>query len=223
MWDLWKVPILIVDSQQYLIDVYTWPVLHINLFTLNTILVNVLTISGQYPLLWRDIFLSIFFGHLYMLKVLIYLNNKLLSLIIPSHTIVAGYYGFTLDVHPSIFCSQMITWVNIMDFHQTWYVYWLILWRSCLGLLMGNFCQILKELSAWGTPIFLFPDDNLCKCKGILKKLGTCIDIKEIGFGIANGQILSECLTELSVRDMIMAGYYSLTFLFESVLKLLIC
>ena len=29
-------------------------------------------------------------------------------------------------------------------------------------------------------PIFSFPDDNLCKYKGILIKLGTCIDIKEI-------------------------------------------
>ena len=39
-------------------------------------------------------------------------------------------------------------------------------------------------------PIFLFPD-NLCDCQGILFKLGSCIDIKEIWFGIANEQILS--------------------------------
>ena len=54
---------------------------------------------------------------------------------------------------------------------------------------MGKFCQILTELSAQDTPIFLFPDENLCKCQGILTKLGTCIDIKEIWFGNANGQI----------------------------------
>ena len=54
---------------------------------------------------------------------------------------------------------------------------------------MGKFHQILTELSARDTPIFLFPDDNLCKCQGILTKLGTCIDIKEVWFGIANGQI----------------------------------
>ena len=60
-----------------------------------------------------------------------------------------------------------------------------------MGLLMGNFRQILMELSAQGTPIFLFPDDNLSKCQGILIKLGTCIDMKDILFGIANGQISS--------------------------------
>ena len=54
--------------------------------------------------------------------------------------------------------------------------------------------QILSNfdgLSAWGTPIFLFPDDNLTKSQGILSNFGTCIDMKEIWFGIANGQISS--------------------------------
>ena len=55
---------------------------------------------------------------------------------------------------------------------------------------MGKFHLFLTE-SARDTPIFSFPDDNLCKCQGILTKLGTCIDIKEIWFGIANGQISS--------------------------------
>ena len=47
------------------------------------------------------------------------------------------------------------------------------------------------ELSARDTPIFWFKEDNLSKCKGILTKLSTCIEIKEILFGIANRQILS--------------------------------
>ena len=51
---------------------------------------------------------------------------------------------------------------------------------------MGKFCQILTESSA---PYYCFPDDNLSKCQGILTKLGTCIDMKEIWFGIAYGQI----------------------------------
>ena len=55
---------------------------------------------------------------------------------------------------------------------------------------MVEFRQISTELSARDTLIFSFPDDNLSKCQGILTKLGTCIDIKEIWFGIANGQIL---------------------------------
>ena len=48
---------------------------------------------------------------------------------------------------------------------------------------MGKFRQ--------DTPIFSFPDNNLSKCQGILTKLGTCIDMKESWFGIANGQISS--------------------------------
>ena len=36
-----------------------------------------------------------------------------------------------------------------------------------------------------------FPDDNLSKHQWIFTKLGMCIDIVEIWFGIANGQISS--------------------------------
>ena len=54
---------------------------------------------------------------------------------------------------------------------------------------MGKFCQILME-SARDTHIFSFPDDNLNKHQWIFTKLGVCIDIVEIWFGIANGQIL---------------------------------
>ena len=59
---------------------------------------------------------------------------------------------------------------------------------------MGKFRQFLTELSARDTPIFSFPDDNLSKHQWIFIKLGMCIDIVEIWFGIANG-------TELSARD----------------------
>ena len=38
---------------------------------------------------------------------------------------------------------------------------------------------------------FSFSDDNLCKYQGSLTKLGTCIDIMEIWFGIAKDQISS--------------------------------
>ena len=52
------------------------------------------------------------------------------------------------------------------------------------------------------THIFYFPDDNFSKCQGILTKLGTCIDMKEIWFGIAFRQI-----SELSAWDTIIAGF----------------
>ena len=38
---------------------------------------------------------------------------------------------------------------------------------------------------------FLFPDDNFSKHQWIFTKLGMCIDIVDIWFGIANGQISS--------------------------------
>ena len=63
---------------------------------------------------------------------------------------------------------------------------------------MGKFRQIFAELSARDTPIFSFRDDSLCKFQGIFTKLAICIDIMEIWFGIANGQISSN-FTELSV------------------------
>ena len=39
--------------------------------------------------------------------------------------------------------------------------------------------------------VFSFPDDNLSKYQWIFTKFGICIEIVEISFGIANGQILS--------------------------------
>ena len=38
---------------------------------------------------------------------------------------------------------------------------------------------------------FSFPDDNLSKHQWVFTKFGVCIDIMEIWFGIANGQISS--------------------------------
>ena len=60
-----------------------------------------------------------------------------------------------------------------------------------IWLLMGKFRQCLTELSARDTPIFSFLDDNLSKHQWIFTKLGMCIDIVEIWFGIANWQISS--------------------------------
>ena len=56
---------------------------------------------------------------------------------------------------------------------------------------MGKFCQILTELSARDRPIFFSFQTIACKYQGILTKLGISIDIKEIWFEIANGQISS--------------------------------
>ena len=94
---------------------------------------------------------------------------------IPRHTIVAGYYGFTLvvrvsvrpsvvrsSVRPSVFRFRMITSVNINGFSPN-LVCTLILWGSALGLLVGKFRHFLTEWSDRDTPIFSFPDYNLSK------------------------------------------------------------
>ena len=54
---------------------------------------------------------------------------------------------------------------------------------------------------------FSFPDDNLSKHQWNFTKLGMCIDIVEILFGIINGQIC-QILIELSARDAIMATIF---------------
>ena len=79
--------------------------------------------------------------------------NLRLFLFIPRHTIVAGYYGFTLDVRVFV--------------------------HPCVCLCISH-----TSICVW------FLDDNLSK-QWIFTKLGLCIDIVEIWFGIANGQILS--------------------------------
>ena len=56
---------------------------------------------------------------------------------------------------------------------------------------MGKFHQILTGLSVQDTPIFSFLDENLSKYQWIFTKLGIGIDIVEICFGVANGQIMS--------------------------------
>ena len=92
--------------------------------------------------------------------------------------IVAGYYGFILDVRVSV----------------------------RLSVVCPSIC-------------FSFPDDNLSNHQWIFTKLGMCIDIMEIWFGILMGKFL-QIFTELSARDTIMAGYYSLMFLLAFVLGL---
>ena len=77
-------------------------------------------------------------------------RDLLFVFFIPRHTIVAGYYGFTLVVRESVHPSVGLTSVR-----------------------------------------FSFPNDNLSKHQWIFTKLGMHIDIVEIWFGIANGQILS--------------------------------
>ena len=103
-----------------------------------------------------------------------------------------------MSVHPSVsrlsvrisflddnFCEhqQIFTKLGMcIDIVEIWF-----------GIANGKFRQILTELSARDTPIFSFsfPNDNMSKRQWICTKLDICIDIVEIWFGIANGQIMS--------------------------------
>ena len=49
----------------------------------------------------------------------------------------------------------------------------------------------MTQLSAGNISIFSFPDDNFSKYQLIFTKFDMCVDIVEIWFEIANGQILS--------------------------------
>ena len=92
--------------------------------------------------------------------------------------------------HP-YFHFRMITLVNINEFSPN-LVCALILWRSGLGLLMVKFSHIWTDLSAIDMSIFFsFTDDSFSKYQWIFHKLDMCIDIADICFGFANGQILS--------------------------------
>ena len=56
---------------------------------------------------------------------------------------------------------------------------------------MGKFRPFLRDLYARGMSVFLFPDDNLSKYQWIFARLGMGINIVEIWFVVANGQISS--------------------------------
>ena len=55
----------------------------------------------------------------------------------------------------------------------------------------GNLFDVHFTLDFRASVRISFPDDNLSKHQWIFTKIGMCIDIVEIWFGIANGQISS--------------------------------
>ena len=129
-------------------------------------------------------------------------NAKATHNFIPRHTIVAGYYGFTLVVRESVRPSYVRPSVQFsfpddnLSKHQ-WiftklgmFIY--ILWRSALGLLMGKFRQFFTELSA--------RDDYLSKHQWIFTNLVCALILWRSGLGLLMSNF-RQFLTELSNRD----------------------
>ena len=69
--------------------------------------------------------------------------------------------------------------------------------------MLSHWLSVCPSICPYVCPIhpsvFSFLGDNLSKCQWIFPKLGMCIDIMEIWFEIANGQISS-------IFDTIVAG-----------------
>ena len=69
--------------------------------------------------------------------------------------------------------------------------------------MLSSWSYVCQSVSLSVRPsVFSFPDDNLSKYQWIISKLGMCIDIVEIWFGIANGQ-MSSIFTELCARHTV--------------------
>ena len=93
---------------------------------------------------------------------------------------MAGYFGFTLDVPPSL--RQSYVRQYFVSYDNLCKRQWIFAkFGMCIDIVEIQFGiangQILTELSAPDTPIFSCPDKNLSKCQEILTKHGTCIDI----------------------------------------------
>ena len=90
----------------------------------------------------------------------------------PRHTIVAGYYGFTLDVRvsvrPSVYQSVVRPSVFRSRLRELCQLQWIFTKPGmCIDIVdiwfeidNGQIPSIFYEFSARDTPIFSFPDDN---------------------------------------------------------------
>ena len=139
-------------------------------------------------------------------------------LFIPRHMILAGYYGFMLDIPMSIHVLEcpsiclsifsildaFFTWVNINGFSQN-LVCALILWRSDLGLLMGKF--VTDSYYAVTHPYLCFQMITLnIKVNGFSPNLVCTFMLWRPGLGLLMGNFY-QFLTELSAHHMIISAW----------------
>ena len=113
---------------------------------------------------------------------------------------ISSIFDSYLPATCQYFTFWMIILVSIYGFSPD-LVCVLPLWRSGLGLLMGNFRQFFTELSVRDTSIFLFQDNNLSKSQLLFTQLDMRIDIVEIWFRIVIWYISS-------ILDWIISPWY---------------
>ena len=96
-------------------------------------------------------------------------------------------------IHPYIH-FLMKTWGNVHGFSPI-LVCALILWRSALGLMMGNFCQYLTVICPWHVWII-----TLVNVNGFSPKLVCALVLWRSAFGLLIGKFCL-FLTELSAHN----------------------
>ena len=96
---------------------------------------------------------------------------------IPHHTMVAGYYGFTLDIHVSVCPSS-----NLLHFGPSIFYFQMMSKYQWIFARLGMYIDIVKiwfrianrqilsvldsyNVSAGLTSVFSFLDNNLSKCQ----------------------------------------------------------
>ena len=108
------------------------------------------------------------------------------------------------------FRFRMITLINVNEFHQTWYVHW---YGSILGLLMGKFRQFRQNYLPATHLYFSFRTITSVNFNGFSPNLICALILWRSGLESPISKF-RQSLTELSARNMIMAGYYRFTFFY---------
>ena len=134
-------------------------------------------------------------------------SHALLYFFIPRHTIVAGYYGFTLvvrvpvraSVRPSVFRFRMITSKHQWIFTKLGM--WIDIVEIWFGIANGQISSIfLRSYLPETRPYFRFRTITLVNNKGFSPNLLYALTLRRSGLGLLMGKFRQN-FTELSGRD----------------------
>ena len=115
------------------------------------------------------------------------------------------------------FSFRTITWININGFSPN-LIHALILWRSGLWLLIGNFWQSYLPMNSLYFHLRTIIWVNLNEFS---PNIICALILWRSGLRLIRGKF-HQFLIELSACDMIMAGYYRFTFFFKVIIPSLV-